>query len=431
MLKFFRKSDKNLIKRIVIAIILSVICAVPMIVIATQTRLVTVIDGDKSVTVMTAKKDAADIAALAGLPLDPFDNVTETHEGGMNATLEIERAGRITVFVDNRQMEIPLMNGHVIDALLSLDVSITSRDKCYPSPSTELKSGMVIVVTHAMEVSFAVDGNSFSMYFYGGNVSNAIASAKLSLSADDICNHSQSAILTDGMEIKIDRVVYQEVTTKEAIPFETEYKTNTQWFKDIERVSQKGVDGEKTTVTREKYINGELVSTEVISEKVTKKAVNKIISKGTKDYPVVEVNKQTTDLEPSYGGGGTEDVPLSASWKATIKSDGTVIDHLGNVVDYQTVVTGKGTAYYTNVVSGTSTGRLAQYGVVAINPKVIPYGTIMYICSTDGSIVYGYAVAGDTGGTLERGSVLVDLFYDSYEQCCWYGTHQMNLYILK
>jgi 3D (Asp-Asp-Asp) domain-containing protein len=40
----------------------------------------------------------------------------------------------------------------------------------------------------------------------------------------------------------------------------------------------------------------------------------------------------------------------------------------------------------------TATGVYATHGVVAVDPKVIPLGTRMYIPG------YGYAVAADTGG---------------------------------
>ena len=69
--------------------------------------------------------------------------------------------------------------------------------------------------------------------------------------------------------------------------------------------------------------------------------------------------------------------------------------------------------------------------MVAVNPNVIPYGTELFICSADGSLVYGYAIAGDTGGTLMAGTVLVDLYYNTYDQCCWFGSKKMNVYVLK
>ena len=147
--------------------------------------------------------------------------------------------------------------------------------------------------------------------------------------------------------------------------------------------------------------------------------------------PKLGIETQKGKVSPSYGGGGSGNVPISASWRCTVNDDGTIIDHNGNVVSYQSIISGTATAYYTDTVSGTATGRMAEYGVVAVNPEVIPYGTILYICSPDGSCVYGYAVAGDTGGTLMAGTVLVDLYYDNYQQCCWFGCRRMNIYIVS
>ena len=55
----------------------------------------------------------------------------------------------------------------------------------------------------------------------------------------------------------------------------------------------------------------------------------------------------------------------------------------------------------------------------------------MYITSSDGSIVYGYAVAEDTGGFIywENGAT-VDLYMHSYDDCCSWGWRSANIYIL-
>lgn len=78
----------------------------------------------------------------------------------------------------------------------------------------------------------------------------------------------------------------------------------------------------------------------------------------------------------------------------------------------------------------TSTGRPAAVGYVAVNPKVIPYGTRLYICSPDGSLVYGYAIAADTGGALMSGRVLVDVFYNTVAECNNFGRRTMSVYVL-
>ena len=76
----------------------------------------------------------------------------------------------------------------------------------------------------------------------------------------------------------------------------------------------------------------------------------------------------------------------------------TFTDMNGNTVAYSSVVTGSGTAYTAPAGSLTATGVTAYHGGVAVNPNIIPYGSKLYIVSTDGSFVYGYATAVDTGG---------------------------------
>ena len=102
----------------------------------------------------------------------------------------------------------------------------------------------------------------------------------------------------------------------------------------------------------------------------------------------------------------------------------------GNTVSYSSMMSGTCTAY--SVPGGTtSLGWDAVYGVVAVNPNIIPYGTKMYITSPDGSVVYGYGVAGDTGGAAMAGDILADLCYNTIEECSQIGRRTMNIYILS
>ena len=72
----------------------------------------------------------------------------------------------------------------------------------------------------------------------------------------------------------------------------------------------------------------------------------------------------------------------------------------------------------------------AYHGGVAVNPNIIPYGSKLYIVSTDGSFVYGYATAVDTGGALMDGSAIVDCFYNTYDECVNFGRRDVNVYVL-
>ena len=89
------------------------------------------------------------------------------------------------------------------------------------------------------------------------------------------------------------------------------------------------------------------------------------------------------------------------------------------------------TAYSAGPGAWTASGRDAIPGHVAVDPDVIPYGTKLYIRTSDGSFLYGYAVAADTGVALNQGIIDVDLFFSTYEESCQFGKQLVDIYILE
>lgn len=158
-------------------------------------------------------------------------------------------------------------------------------------------------------------------------------------------------------------------------------------------------NGSQAVVTRQKLVDGKLAESTVVSTTVTKQPVNKVVVSGTKKSAV-----------------------------ASVGTDGTLTDQNGRTVSYKKVLKGRCSCYCTGTT--TSTGKKAEFGRVAVNPNIIPYGTRLYICSPNGKIVYGYATAEDTGGAAMRGAIIADLYYSSYNQCMKIGTRTMNVYIL-
>lgn len=76
----------------------------------------------------------------------------------------------------------------------------------------------------------------------------------------------------------------------------------------------------------------------------------------------------------------------------------------------------------------TASGTKAHPGTVAVDPRVIPLGTKLYIASTDGSPDYGFATAEDTGGAI-RGNK-IDLFMEDSTDCNIFGIRPVKVYIL-
>lgn len=70
----------------------------------------------------------------------------------------------------------------------------------------------------------------------------------------------------------------------------------------------------------------------------------------------------------------------------------------------------------------TATGVRAEFGVVAVDPRVIPLGTYLYI---EG---YGVALAADTGGAIKGNRI--DLCFDSRSESLAFGRRKVKVHIL-
>ena len=81
------------------------------------------------------------------------------------------------------------------------------------------------------------------------------------------------------------------------------------------------------------------------------------------------------------------------------------------------------TAYTADSAGGdgmTAIGRRAGFGIVAVDPRVIPLGTRLYISG------YGLAVAGDTGGDIVGNRI--DLGFDSLRDAMLFGRRAVKVY---
>jgi 3D (Asp-Asp-Asp) domain-containing protein len=71
----------------------------------------------------------------------------------------------------------------------------------------------------------------------------------------------------------------------------------------------------------------------------------------------------------------------------------------------------------------TRTGRRATYGIVAVDPRVIPLNSLVYV---EG---YGFAIAADTGGAIKGNKI--DLCFDSRSKALRFGRKSVRVHVLK
>ena len=164
------------------------------------------------------------------------------------------------------------------------------------------------------------------------------------------------------------------------------------------------------------------------SEESTAASVKNQKSELDADSIIKEAEKKKSKI--SYSAGRTY---ISLNSDAVPMSDMDVPDYItfdanGLPENYSYIVEGRASAYCTGSI--TATGTRPHQGSVAIDPNVIPYGKMMYIVSLDGSVVYGYCRAEDTGGFVWNGSGRVaDLYMNSYADCMSWGVRGVRIYV--
>ena len=254
-------------------------------------------------------------------------------------------------------------------------------------------------IERAFSVNIQADGQTYPVKMVYGTVADALQCAGITLEGDDYTEPALDRLVTAGTPIVVHRVDYQDRVETQAIPYDTEYVYTSLYFRNTGRTTtvQHGAEGQQTVTTRDRYVDGELENSIVVDSTTTVQPTNHVIKTYGAGAPV----------SPLTGPDGTTNAPAS----------------------YSKVLTGKATGYYSKTGKGSS-GLGLGYGTVAVDPDVIPYGTKLYITSTDGKFVYGYAVATDTGIAVQKGQILVDLFYETYAESVINGAIQVNVYVV-
>lgn len=73
----------------------------------------------------------------------------------------------------------------------------------------------------------------------------------------------------------------------------------------------------------------------------------------------------------------------------------------------------------------TSTGVHPGWGYVAVNPDLIPYGTVLYIPD------YGTAIAVDTGYAVRNyNGIQIDVYMDTYDQAIQWGARLRDVIVI-
>lgn len=312
----------------------------------------------------------------------------------------------VHVYDDNKEIVLYTMSEDV-DNLVRTNVALGEDDE-YVFSGFDQNNVASVQIYRAFDVEIQADGETQTVPMALGTVEDTLVKAGVQISDTDLINTPLTETVTKNTKIKINRVTQKTYESDEELEYDIETVEDDTLIIGTEKVVSEGEKGLLRNTFTETYVDGELTNTELTKQEVVKEAVREVVHKGTK-----EEEEETAEINTS--------TQSSAS--------GVVLDENGAPLNYSRVLTGSATAY-TATGNRTATGDVPFRGGIAVNPNIIPYGSRVYIVTSDGSYIYGVAVANDTGGALMSGAALVDLYMDSTAECLAFGRRTVNVYIL-
>ncbi len=305
----------------------------------------------------------------------------------------------VYVYIDGKENKITTFRHTVNDVLISNNIILGPKDKTSIGVDSKVKNQDKIYIKKSMDVQVEVDGKTLTMNSAESDVESMLKAEGIKVNETDKVLPSNDQPLEEDLKVTIIRVETKTIKEAKPLAYSTVTKNDGGLEKGKQKLVQSGKAGEKSVTTKVTYENGKEVSRKVISEAVTKKPVQKVVAMGTK--PKVQPVSQHSASRGASSEGAKRIISVRSTAYSPRKDHGTAITASGMVA--------------VRDANGTST--------VAVDPRVIPLGTKLYI---EG---YGYAIAADTGLAIKGNKV--DLFFNTLDEARNWGARYVNIYIIN
>jgi 3D (Asp-Asp-Asp) domain-containing protein/uncharacterized protein YabE (DUF348 family) len=312
------------------------------------------------------------------------------------ARVVVQRAVPFSVIDQGVPMDLRAAATTVGEALQSAGVALHQADLVWPATEALLAPGMKVMIERAPPVVIEGPGVWLETRTRAAIVGELLAEQALALGPLDRVEPALDAPVPAWGAVRLVRVWEEEHREEVPIPFRTVVRPAPDLAPGVRQTQQHGEPGLAARVTRVTFENGVEVARSEPEVQVVREAVDEVI------------------------GAGPAPTPAPAALP-----DGTparrVLSMVATAYDPGPASTGKSPGQPGYGI--TASGLRAGYGVVAVDPRVIPLGTRLYIPG------YGTAVAGDTGGAIKGNRI--DLGFATYGEAVRWGRRTVAVYVLS
>jgi uncharacterized protein YabE (DUF348 family) len=342
--------------------------------------------------IKTHANTVKEVFAQLEIPLNSKDYLSPSANAKVkdNQNIVWKQAKQVQIVQDNEKKTIWTTAGTVAELLKEQQIVLNEQDEISPKPEEKIKSKMDIRIKLALHLTLVDGGKEQQVWSTSATVADFLTQQGIKLNEFDRVEPSLSETLQKDGVINVIRVEKVTDVVEEPIQFAVITKKD----EGLDKGKQVTVtEGKQGIVSKEYEVileNGKEVSRKIIGEQKLREKLDKVVAVGTKEL----------DIQVSRGAEtGTEFYVNTTAYTA-----------------------------YCNGCSGrTATGfdLRANPGakVIAVDPRVIPLGTKVYV---EG---YGYAVAADTGGAIKGHKI--DVFFPTKAEAFRWGVRKVKIKILQ
>lgn len=275
----------------------------------------------------------------------------------------------------------------VADALYEAGIVLFLPDQISPAPTERVVADMEIIIDRSRELFIRADGETVQTRVRAQTIGEALIESGIVLNGLDYTIPSASEPITAGITVRVIRVTEDIISEQAPIPYESVLQADPNLDLDRRAIIQAGREGVYQRNYRVRYENGIEIRRDLIDEFTAQAPQNEVVAYGT---------------------------------KITIRT----IETPDGVLEYWRKFRMYATSYYPAELGGdniTAIGETLRKGIVAIDPRIIPYRLNVYVFG------YGIGRTADTGGPRTT-PYWIDLGYSDEDWVGW--SRWVDVYVL-
>ncbi|WP_043931807.1 G5 and 3D domain-containing protein [Bacillus sp. EB01] len=345
--------------------------------------------------VQTHAQTVEEVLKELGLTINSNDYLFPSVKTKVKDNLEIvwKQAKQVDIVKDNEKKTVWTTADTVAELLKEQKISLIEQDDISAKPEDPISDKMSIEINKALYLTF-IDGSKKAQKVWStsATVADFLTQQGITLKKLDRVQPSLQEKVEQNAVIKVIRVEKVTDVVEEPINFAVVTKKDTNLAKGKEKIVKEGKQGLKTKKFEVVLENGKEVSRKLVSEKTVREKEDKVVALGTRVL-VAQVSRG------SMPSGGKEFYVSSTAYTAGCNGCSGI------------------------TATGINLRANPNVKVIAVDPRIIPLGTKVYV---EG---YGYAIAADKGSAIK--GYKIDVFFPNLSDAYRWGNRKVKIKILN